>query len=424
MSIAKTPRTPARQAAPRRVGLVWLTLLAILQVALLVWVVMTVARPRTVAPGPLLSADMTTVTKVTVDDPDGSSVALAKVDGDWVLPAADNYPADGTRVQTLLDKIGGLQRNGLVATNASSYARLKVADDTYVRKVALGFGDGSTKTIVIGSSPNYGSTHVRLDGDPGVYLVRDLSDTDARADANAWIKQTVTDLAQDDISALELTNANGTFSFHKVGADWVMDGLGAGESLSPNNVTQMVNDVASLRVHEPIGKEAKPEYGFDDPAAVITITSKAPAKAGTGAAGTGTSDAAASAATPPAPAPAAADTAGSTGATAGASTATASSAAATPAASTGPASSTAAAGTSAPASAAPAPAAPASAAAAAAPPVVTTITVGAKDPDGNRYVKVSTSPYVLSVTTTNLDLAADKVRTDFLVKPAKSDTSN
>lgn len=393
MTTAKA-EAPVRKVAPPRRGNLLLAVLAVIQVGLLVWVMTTVASPRTAPPGPLLTADLSDVTGVTITDTDGSSLALSKVDGDWVLPDADDYPADGTRVQTLLDKLSGLQRNGLVATNASSYARLKVADDTFVRKVALDFGKGDTKTILIGSSPNYGSTHVRLDGDPGVYLERDLRDTDARADANAWIVQTATNIDTDDVTELELRNANGTFEFHKEGADWVMDGLAAGETLSPNNVTLMVNRLSSLRVHAPVGKEVKPEYGFDDPAAVITLTSRAPAPSATGADG----DAAGTATDASEADASATDASASTNddATAKATDASAADASANATATAEPA----------------------------APPVVTTFTVGAKDADGNRYVQVSGSDYVLSVSTANLDRPAEKARADFLVKPDSDDASN
>lgn len=405
MTTAKAD-APVRKAAPPRRGNLLLAVLAIIQIGLLVWVVMTVASPRTAPPGPLLTADLSDVTGVTITDTDGSSLALSKVDGDWVLPDADDYPADGTRVQTLLDKLSGLQRNGLVATNASSYARLKVADDTFVRKVALDFGKGDTKTILIGSSPNYGSTHVRLDGDPGVYLERDLRDTDARADANAWIVQTATNIDTDDVTDLELRNANGTFAFHKEGADWVMDGLAAGEALSPNNVTLMVNRLSSLRVHAPVGKEIKPEYGFDDPAAVITLTSQAPAPAATGADGDATDGDAAATAT---------DTSANDASANDATTSANDASASTNDDATTTATDASAADASANATATAEPAAP---------PVVTTFTVGAKDADGNRYVQVSGSDYVLSVSTANLDRPAEKARADFLVKPDSDDASN
>jgi hypothetical protein len=42
----------------------------------------------------------------------------------------------------------------------------------------------------------------------------------------------------------------------------------------PNNITSLATQISTLRLAEPIGKEAKPEFELDQPLATLTVTAQ------------------------------------------------------------------------------------------------------------------------------------------------------
>jgi hypothetical protein len=234
-------------------------------------------RPASGARGaPLLAGlDVDQVVRVTIYDEQGAHIVLAKQTGSWVLPEAGDYPCTEDQVPGLLDKIAALKADRLVAQTEASHKRLQVGDQDYARLVELELADGSVRKLYLGSSPSYGATHVRAEGQEQVYLTSDLSTSDVSARAADWIDTLYVSVPQDQVVSLTLDNANGHFELTK-GDDgqWTMTGLAPDETLSQNNVTSLVSRVASVRMLRPLGTQVQPDYGMDKPHAVVTITSR------------------------------------------------------------------------------------------------------------------------------------------------------
>ena len=73
---------------------------------------------------------------------------------------------------------------------------------------------------------------------------------------------------------MTLENASGTLDFINIGveeAEWLMDGLGADEQFNANNLVSMLTRLTGLQMNRPLGKTELPEYGLDEPAAVVTL---------------------------------------------------------------------------------------------------------------------------------------------------------
>ena len=295
-------RTLRAPAATRR-GNLGLAVLALVQLGLLALVLLTVARPPKTSSGPLLGKDVTVanITAFTVTGSDGSSVTLKRDGTNWVLPDQGGYPAQNARVKSFLQQLVGLQRSGLVATTADAYKRLKVTKDTYQKKVDLTLKGGGSETLLIGSEPSYGSTHVRLASDKGVYVTHALHASDARSDPSGYVDTTVLSLDQANLSRMEVRNANGDFVFTHGKSGWSMQGLPSGKQLDAHAVSTLAGSLTSLQLDEPLGKTVKPAYGFDKPLAVVTLTTVKPAKS---AGASGTSSSGTSRAVPARPAPA------------------------------------------------------------------------------------------------------------------------
>lgn len=255
-------------------------------VAIVFWARLAQSATDQPAAGPLF-ADLAanSVTSLRIEEQDGSGVSLARVDAGWVLPEADDYPALSDTVESLLDKVVALQADRPVTQTSASHGRLQVADDEFQRRLVLGTADGSTYTLYIGSSPQPRATHVRAGGQDEVYLVGDLSSIDANARPASWVDTAYLSVPSDQVVALTLRNANGELEFSRdvAGAEdtgstepaWTLADLGEDELLDRALIASLVSRATTIRLAEPLGQDAQAEYGLDDPAAVITLTTRA-----------------------------------------------------------------------------------------------------------------------------------------------------
>jgi hypothetical protein len=214
------------------------------------------------------------VTGVTVTDgSDGSGIVLVQEEGAWILPEADDYPADETKVAELLDKIVGLTAGRLVARAETSHGRLQVAEDEFVRRVELQTADGTEHAFFLGSSPSYGSSHVRLEGESETYLCEGISSWEVGAVASSWIDTSYQTVVLADIRALTLQNENGDFYFTRgEDGEWASAEAPEGETVIQTAVTSVASQACSLTIKEPLGKTELPAYGLDDPLAWVTLS--------------------------------------------------------------------------------------------------------------------------------------------------------
>ena len=230
---------------------------------------------ETITTGPLL-ADFNTddVTELRVQDAEGAEIHLTRNDiGLWVLPEYDDFPARPEVVSELLDRLGGLQANRLIAQNSSSHNRLRVGGDAFEREVEINGGD---TTLFIGTTAGANATHVRLGGDENVYLASGLSAFDANVTLSAWINSQYFSVPSENVTALTLENNNGLFEFVKQGEEWVYLGLGEDETLNPQAFDTLLNQSTAVRMTAPISREEDDDFGMDEPRAVVTLTVSEP----------------------------------------------------------------------------------------------------------------------------------------------------
>lgn len=217
------------------------------------------------------------VTALTITNAEGETLTLVKEGEEWVLPDAGNFPALTQNVTELLDKLVAIESGRLVARTAESHARLQVAEDDFVNKVELTTGDG-TETLYVGSAPNTGATNVRLGGQNNTYLTNQVNSWELNIQPSSWIDALYFSVTSNNVSRLELQNAQGTFTFERslgeddTPGDWALAQLGEDQALDQSTVTTLLSRVNNLRMVEPVGTEMQPEYGLDEPLSVVTLT--------------------------------------------------------------------------------------------------------------------------------------------------------
>lgn len=250
----------------------------ILALALVVQIVLSVVvfwpRPTATGGEETLFPDLepNDVVTMTITDDQGDTTTLRKQEGEWVLPDADNYPAQADKITPVLDKIAGLNTGRLVTRTDASHKRLQVAADDFVRRIDFETADGKSHTIYMGSSPSYAATHFRLDGQNETYLTDDLSTWEINAAPGSWVDATYFSFEKEKLTQVTLENGNGTFVFTKDDEGiWTLEGLKPGEELAAGKIDAVVNKATSVALLRPLGEKENAAYGLDDPAATVTL---------------------------------------------------------------------------------------------------------------------------------------------------------
>ncbi len=211
------------------------------------------------------------VVALTITDGEGRAISLRRVGPQWVLPDAADYPAQGDKVDAFLEKVLGLNTSRLVTRTGASHGRLQVAADDFQRRVDLATAGGTTYRLYLGSSPRYGATHFRLEGQEETYLTDALSTWETSTAAATWIDPVFLRVPQDGVTGMMLENGNGTFRFVQDRGIWRMAGLGLDEELDETQLTGLLRRLEALQMVAPLGKEELASYGMDRPSAVVTL---------------------------------------------------------------------------------------------------------------------------------------------------------
>jgi hypothetical protein len=221
----------------------------------------------------LESFDPVQITRINIEDADGNRTTLAKSGQSWVLPEADDYPADAAKIGLLLQNLAAIQTDRLVTRTAASHKRLGVASDDFQRRVTLEGTGGASTVLYVGSSSGARATHVRLDGQDEVYLTGEISSFDIVATPSSWTDTAYVSLPGDQITVMRLENANGVFEFVKeaTSGEWSFVDIPVGWQTNSGKISSLVSRLANLRMVQPLGKQEQPEYGFDQPSAIVTL---------------------------------------------------------------------------------------------------------------------------------------------------------
>jgi len=231
-------------------------------------------RSRAQGAGELVFPDLSVdnVVSLTITDDVGKSIALQKVGDAWVLPEVDNYPVLSDSVNSILEKLIGLDTGRLVTRTGASHQPLKVADDDFVRKIDVETVDGQSYVLFLGTSPSYGAAHFRVAGQDEAYLTSKLSAWDVSTVSSSWVDTGYLSRSSDSLTKITLDNANGSFVFTKdPEGNWVLAGVDSGQELNTAAVSNFVSQATNVTLQEPLGKEEQASYGLSEPLAVLTL---------------------------------------------------------------------------------------------------------------------------------------------------------
>jgi len=217
------------------------------------------------------------IIEVIIEDDLGKEIQLALKDDGWILPSADDFPVNGTKVEDVLNNVGEFKTNRLIATNPTSHARLEVEENNFRRKLTLVTNDGNEE-ILFGTSGGVDTTHTRRVGDNNVYLTSGLNSWEIQTQVSSWIDSVYIDIEQDAVTRLILTNASGTYEFVRDEIDWTYLGLGEDEEFDTSKMSSLLRNATNVRMTQPLGLEVQDDYGIDDPEITIQVFYEEPAE--------------------------------------------------------------------------------------------------------------------------------------------------
>jgi hypothetical protein len=228
---------------------------------------------------PLLPA-LAAMTPVRIELGDGEdALDLVRGGTGWTVVEAGGYPADGGKVERLIEDLRALKVRSPVVSGSRYHGTLGVDEDEPEARVRLWEKPSGEPTVelLLGTSPGYRSSHARREGESEVYEVRGLMAQDLRPEPGAWVERKLVDVPVERIAGLSLTNPEGAFELAREGADWlIVEGLDESRDIDEKALDSLLRAVSSLSLAEPVGPVDEEAHGLSEPAAVLTLVLASP----------------------------------------------------------------------------------------------------------------------------------------------------
>ncbi|HKJ95013.1 MAG TPA: DUF4340 domain-containing protein [Gammaproteobacteria bacterium] len=190
--------------------------------------------------GPLLSFDRNAVDRINLVDGDGHSLEIDRKKGKWVVPAADGFPADGSKVKQLLTTLDSLKKGVPVAVSGDSRRRLQVGDDHFERRIRLKAGGDTVATVLLGDSAGARRLYARSSGADAIYAVR-FGLWEAAPKAKKWLDMSVAGV---DPSTVDRADLKG-YKLVRKKDDWMLStGDGKTEKADSGDAATLVTQLA------------------------------------------------------------------------------------------------------------------------------------------------------------------------------------
>ena len=244
----------------------------ILQIALTAIVFLS-SRPAIASNNPLVpDFNPDEVTSITITGNTGEKITMEKIDGNWVLPDADQFPVLSQNVVDLLDKVASIRDNRLVTNTSASHARLLVDEKEFLQKIEFTSPKGSA-TLFIGSSPAANNVHIRLGKSDAVFLTNVLSSIQLSPTYSNWINTSLVQITGANVQKISILLQNESFHFYKdTDNNWTSQELSAGEIIDAAKWSSLLSGFSNIRMVAPVSKTTQSIYGFDNPSAKLNLT--------------------------------------------------------------------------------------------------------------------------------------------------------
>jgi hypothetical protein len=235
---------------------------------------------------PLITVSREAIDRIRLEGVEGESVSLVKRDDGWRLPEVNDFPADTSRVDQLIERLIDLRTGTPVATSSGAKERFKVSDDSFERRITLAHGDESLARLYLGNSPGMHRIRARADGKDEIYSVK-MAAYDVPVKVEDWEDKTLLSLPKSEIMAIEPnglriervepvaeSNSKKEQGSATPAPAWKADGLEKGKRLQPEAVDKLARLLATLHFDRVLGQEANKDYGLEKPVLEVSLSRK------------------------------------------------------------------------------------------------------------------------------------------------------
>jgi hypothetical protein len=210
-------------------------------------------------------------------------IELTKSGEDWKLTKPIEAKANQANVKSLLDNLKTLKVSEQIDATATSYAKYGLSDDKGLHAV-FSKGNGVVLDARFGENGGRGQM-TRIAGKDGVYAVKGYSSYLYARDVKGWRDLALFKFEEGDVTAANIANEHGTFSFTKDGETW-KGKFGKGKAtpepikdFDESKVKDLVRAYKALNADGFADKAKTPaDTGLDKPTANLVLTLKDGAK--------------------------------------------------------------------------------------------------------------------------------------------------
>jgi hypothetical protein len=231
--------------------------------------------------------DVSKITKISLHKPgkDGGApvdVTLVKKGEEWRLEQPDAL-ANQANVKSLLDGLKSLKVGEMIDPGKAEYTKYQVSDDLALHAV-FSKDNGSVLDAYFGENGGRGQM-TRLAGKDGVFAVKGYSDYLFSRDVKGWRDLTLFKFEEGDVTAVNIDNEHGSFTFEKGGSDWTAKfkpakgTSGELKRFDSAKVADMIRAYKMLNADNFADKaKTAADLGLDKPTATVRFTLKDGAK--------------------------------------------------------------------------------------------------------------------------------------------------
>lgn len=233
--------------------------------------------------------------EIIVADSDGKSAHVKRAADGWVLTNRGDYPVRSSQVESTAKALRKLYAIRKLTSDSSRYHDLEVAPDNFHLRVTVKDKDGKdVGDFYLGEQGGADKLVYRPVDADDAWAATGPNSWDFEATTSSWIETKYLEITKDDVRKVEINRKDDTLTLVakvetktvpvKPGEEkpetptetetitWVALVDGKETPTDDAKVSSLLGSLTSLYLAEPIGKEVKPEYGFDEAIATAELT--------------------------------------------------------------------------------------------------------------------------------------------------------
>ena len=203
-----------------------------------------------------------------------TTTMLVKQDGQWLVESMDNYPADQTAVEELLDKVADMKTIQRASSNQEKQAVFQVDSSGVEAKFTDASGNVLAHLFAGKTTPEIFNSYVRAADSNDVYIVKGHLKSTFDKGYRSWRDRTIFSFLKEDVTHLTIRSEEEEIELQiDAAGEWQM--LKPLLSTADGTEVEVITDLmSSLETDDFAESKDLSEYGLDVPKASITATLK------------------------------------------------------------------------------------------------------------------------------------------------------